>query len=222
MGTRNLTQVVHKGKTVISHYCQWDGMPDSAGRDQLAFLNGSGFHEREVKYSGYERKPSGRVLKFDFKTFVANLQKVKILTPEECEALWDAEGATNGCATLDVSNSFRLKHYTLHRDCTGAELLGRIQAGDEVKDVLEMNFAQNSLFCEWVYVLNLDRKVWEIHRGFNKSKLKSKDRFYRPDQKPDKQGYYACKPWMEFKLSTLPATIDKVVAKYKKENGDEE
>lgn len=52
-------------------------------------------------------------------------------------------------------------------------------------------FMQDSLFCEWAYIINLTENTLEVYRGFNKRKNKQAKR-YAVD-KPDDMGYYAVK-----------------------------
>lgn len=40
-------------------------------------------------------------------------------------------------------------------------------------------FADDSLFCEWAYVLDMDNDTLEIYKGFNKKPLDASERFYR-------------------------------------------
>ena len=49
------------------------------------------------------------------------------------------------------------------------------------------DFLRDSLFCEWGYVINLDKGVLEVYRGFQKAP--SKNRYYNPFGKDD---YYNC------------------------------
>jgi len=48
------------------------------------------------------------------------------------------------------------------------------------------NFMEDSLFCEWAYIYNLDKDVLEIYRGFQRS---SQDNRYKIE-KPSNEGYW--------------------------------
>ena len=190
MGTRNLTQVIFGGKIRLSHYAQFDGYFESAGKDQLAFLNGTGFPER----FGAE-EPTGRVIKFERTQFIANLNKLKVLNDTE--------------AREDTKNPY------LERVCSGANALAGIQSGNCKRTWLDLKFPYDSLFCEYLYLLDLDKNVWEVYLGFNSRKLAKTARFYAPE--PDQGGYYGVRLWETIPLNRLPKTMDKLIKRYKKE-----
>lgn len=69
----------------------------------------------------------------------------------------------------------------LSRDC-GADILWRAMTAPEpLKLVDERAFANDSLFCEWAYVLDYDARRFEVYKGFNKLKNPATSRF--PSQK---------------------------------------
>jgi len=60
------------------------------------------------------------------------------------------------------------------------------------------DFLRDSLFCEWGYVINLDKGVLEVYRGFQKAP--SKNRYYNPFSN---DGYYNCALIREVSFETL-------------------
>lgn len=58
-------------------------------------------------------------------------------------------------------------------------------------------FVQDSLFCEWAYVLDLDTMTFEVYRGFQKAKH-SAGRY--ASDKPNEGGYYPVA-----RVATFPA-----------------
>ena len=155
MGTRNLTAVVLDGEYKVAQYCQWDGYPSGQGATIAKFI------EKEM----------------NFKKFKKAVSNCRFITEEEVGNLWKEAGAdSSGMVSMDVSDSFKEKHPQLHRD-TGAEVLKMIQEHNGLKLHNEIEFAADSLFCEWAYVLDLDMKVLEIYRGFNVRGLNKKERF---------------------------------------------
>lgn len=66
MGTRNLTMVIHEGKTKVAQYGQWDGYPEGQGRIALKFLK-----------------------KCDLNKFREKINDVSFLTKRGLDKLWD-------------------------------------------------------------------------------------------------------------------------------------
>ena len=181
MGTRNLTMVVSNGKTKVAQYGQWDGYPEGQGSDILAFLKET-----------------------DLKEFKKKIDKVKWLTKKQC-------------AEIEEDKDWDITHPYLSRDCAG-QILKAIMNGEiEVNDypngkktvkvnvaglVDKSSFAADSLFCEWAYVIDLDKNVLEVYQGFNKTPLTEADRFfYLQDSKEE---YTPVKMIKSYPLSELP------------------
>jgi hypothetical protein len=59
------------------------------------------------------------------------------------------------------------------------------------------NFIEDSLFCEWAYIINLDTNVLEVYEGFQKEP--QHNRYYISE--PDNSGYYNCKLVAEIPLN---------------------
>jgi hypothetical protein len=68
-----------------------------------------------------------------------------------------------------------------HRELCGVtfeEILSLIMFGNVRNLENNIKFAQQSLHCEWGYVIDFDKRTFEIYKGFNKKNLTKKDRFY--------------------------------------------
>lgn len=59
------------------------------------------------------------------------------------------------------------------------------------------SFINDSLMCEWAYILNVDTKTLEIYEGFQKTRP-TKSRY--ANAKPSSSGYYACELIREIPL----------------------
>lgn len=94
------------------------------------------------------------------------------------------------------------KYSYLNRD-TGADILSFIIKDNDENIKLEnsIDFAQDSLFCEWAYVIDLDKNTFEVYEGFNKEPLSKEERFY---SEFNKKGYYPVKHVISFDLNELP------------------
>lgn len=159
MGTRNLVCVVVDGQMKVAQYGQWDGYLEGQGKNVLDFL-----------------------AKANIKKFTEAVRACRFITDAEVDAL--------------DSKNWQETHPQLSRD-RGAEILSMIlngkysvhgdsangykRVGKKVAPVRELvdssSFAGDGLFCEYAYVLDLDRKMLECYRGFNKDKSKLAGRF---------------------------------------------
>lgn len=193
MGTRHLTAVVLDGQYKIAQYGQWDGYPDGQGMTILTFL-----HD-EFNRALFENKV--RALRFG--------------TAEELQAEWTACGAdpNSPYVTFEVSAVHKERYPQNSRD-TGAGILKIVQDGPDGMALFDdLAFAANSLFCEWAYVIDLDRNTFEVFEGFNETKLGNGERFYflqdeekmKADKEPYTSNYYPVKLVVSFSLMNLPA-----------------
>ena len=201
MGTRNLTCVVQGGEFKLAQYGQWDGDPGSAGAIVLDFLKSLGGE--------------------DYEDFNERVSALKWITKEEHKKLWVDCGAdpddTGMGVPIGVSNEFRARHPELHRD-TGAEVLWAIldsSPGMKVQD--ESEFAKDSLFCEWAYVIDLDRNMFEVYKGFQKQPV-SKGRF--ASSAPSDSWYYPVALVAEYELGDLPSEEDMITDSYPSEKDE--
>jgi len=187
MGTRNLTCVQKDNKIVVSQYCQWDGYPDGQGTTVVEFIKN----------------------KFDKDLFIQKLKNVKQITQKEYKALWIECGADpdNSWVSMDISKKFNEKYPHLYRDF-GAEVLEFIQNSDSaIKLNNDKDFAKDSLFCEWVYVLNLDEDTLDVYSGFV-TKEPEASIFYNPEkdepqQKTADDKYYPVEKIISFKIRII-------------------
>lgn len=192
MGTRHLTCVVKDGEYKVAQYGQWDGYPSGQGSTILEFL---------------QTAPEGWEAKLDGCTWVDE---------QEFKSLWVECGADpdSDMVSFDVSGRFAKKYPALSRD-TGADVLQLIansESGLKLKNNLE--FANDSLYCEYAYVVDLDKGTFEVYEGFNNDPLDAGERFYTessPREAYDKTPYYPVKHKFTFQLSSLP-TLEEFLA----------
>lgn len=140
---------------------------------------------------------------------------IRELTVEKIEELVDRLKVVNDDTTPTEEDIEKLKLYTDLSVSTQSEkewyCLLRDTQGD-IKKILESgylleanNFINDSLFCEWGYIINLDTKKLEIYRGFQKKRpTKSRYKDFTPE--PDGSNaskYYACELIEEYELKKL-------------------
>jgi hypothetical protein len=192
VGTRNLTMVQKNNKLVVAQYCRWDGYPSGQGAKVLKFA----------------RKISNKLNRVKFEK---QLKKCINITEEELKKLSESDLGTlytdNDWVTIEQSDKLKNVLPTLHRD-TGADILDIIFHSKDKKIHLEDSscFTNNSLFCEWAYLINLDTNQLEVYVGFNKRPLKKSERFYSTDAPID--GFYPIKLLHTYDIDNLPEEND--------------
>lgn len=187
MGTRNLTCVVLGGEYKVAQYGQWYGYPSGQGATALTFLRG-----------------------MDKEVFIAKLSALSFISDADADAI-NAE-------LLDDQTLMQegKKYGHLSRD-RAAEILDIIYKEDpgSLKLQNSLNFAADSLFCEFAYVIDLDKNTFEVFTGFNRSPLAEGERFAflngEADQDHRSKKYTPVKHMHTFQLDALP-TVDEFLA----------
>lgn len=187
MGTRNLTCVYLDGKYRVAQYGQWDGYPEGQGMTCLHFLQ-----------------------RMDEEKFKKELLMIKPMPKGYTEGIMDALGARNGLMTMEQAAKLRELFPEFHRN-TAAGILQMIMDGDVGKYLVnEIEFAADSLFCEWCYVIDFDRRTFEVYEGFNHKPLTEEDRFFFLEEKSKKSWrenddqYHPVKLVKSWSLDALP------------------
>jgi hypothetical protein len=150
MGTRSSIIIFQDGKAK-GYYNQYDGYP----------MGGVG--ESVVK----ELRNIDRAKGWD--TFKANCKKVKlIIEGSRPSKAVQKKYEANGFYNEKVSNRSTEDWYCLLRECQNEGYIKEIMA-DRVWHMVDgTNFVHSSLFCEYAYVIDLDKMVIEFYKGFQK------------------------------------------------------
>lgn len=186
MGTRSLIVVKAGGEYKVAQYCQWDGYPEGKGLEILEFLRD----------------------KLDEQVFMDELKKLQWVDDAKLRKLKERFGQTSdGFMEFKDYDHFGHIFPEFHRD-TGADILPLIQDGNVLSGMLEnsLEFAADSLFCEWAYVIDFDERSYEVYQGFNKTPLDPDDRFYWLD-KPGVE-YHPVRLVADFFLGTIRLTTN--------------
>ena len=70
-------------------------------------------------------------------------------------------------------------------------------------------FAGDSLFCEWAYVIDLDNETFEIYKGFNKNPLDESDRFFNIQK--EESEYKPVKLLKSYSIRDLPQILPMIM-----------
>jgi hypothetical protein len=188
MGTRGLTVVVSNNNTKVAQYGQWDHYPSGQGVTALKILT-------EIMGKGM------------IDTFKEKVNNLKWLTQDQIDE-------------LNKEKDPYEKHPYLKRDW-GCQILEAVMwnkltveksfVSDETKYEFEIlgllnqeKFAGESLFCEWAYVVDLDKMTFEVYRGFNKEILGEDERFAKVKM-TDESEYKPVRHVKTYDLNNLPS-----------------
>lgn len=195
MGTRNLTMVISNGETKVAQYGQWDGYPEGQGAIALDFLVNTDLNQ--------------------FKEKLKSVRFMNTTKQKEIDKWLKSVGSKDGWMTGEQAELYHQKYPLLTRD-NGATILEKIMECEEETIWVQDNseFAADSLFCEWAYVIDLDKNVFEVYQGFNEQPLTKDDRFYylTPEAEKDNErkksyggnSYYPIKLAKTYDLTNLP------------------
>ena len=182
--------VVKDGEYKVAQYGQWDGYPSGQGVAILDFLK-----SKMVD------------------AFKENVIKCSWATKEDIFEYWSEFGynpyADKGIP-YEIGDKFCEKYPEFSRD-TGADILKIVaESSHGIKLRNDVDFARDSLFCEWAYVVDLDKNTFEVYKGFNEEPLDQSERFYTEELMEYHGGsqYYPVKLKASFELSNLPSKED--------------
>ncbi|MET3536751.1 hypothetical protein [Chryseobacterium limigenitum] len=190
MGTRNLTVVVHNKEAKIASYGQFDGYPDSLGLKLIKF------------YSNPENTKNLKEI----------LPKVRLWNDKDQklqDEFLESIGCTNGILNEKQKEAFKKRYPFRYRERYGKltegqilEVLLEFAHLDELTTIDAYDFASDSLFCEWAYVIDYDKNTFEVYKGLNTSGISEEDRFY--SLYDGENDYYPVKIIATFPLNNLP------------------
>ena len=177
MGTRHITAVVNEGQFVVAQYGQWDGYPTGAGNAIVALIRG----------------------KID--QLKASLKHIMPVDSGTVERYWSECGAQGWGADMETCQRFKAKYATLDRD-TGPDVLNiLIHTEVPIELFLNVDFIADGLFCEWVYVVDLDSGMFEIYQGFQ---IHPSENRFSTMFEGTTNGYYPPKLVATYPLDDLP------------------
>ena len=146
MGTRHLVMVKCDGKIKVAQYGQWDGYLEGQGKTIAKFLHNN---------------------KTDLNLFKQKVRRLRWAWPTQVEKTWVEAGAEPGqtSVTLDIADKHSEMFPELSRD-TGAKILKVIHDRNVDRVGNSKSFLRDSLFCEYAYLLDLDKETVTFYKGF--------------------------------------------------------
>ena len=104
---------------------------------------------------------------------------------------------------------------------TGADILKIVQDGKTVTGCVVNNigFAADTVGCEYVWVIDLDQRMFEVDFGFNRIPLNGGDRFYFLRDKVDREGCFPARIFAAWSLNDLP-TKEEFLKTFREDDND--
>ena len=90
----------------------------------------------------------------------------------------------------------------------GSMFLELIRKQSNLELIDSIDFAYDSLFCDYCYVLNMDNNTLEIYRGMNTTPLQPSDRFYNNGYR--RKEYYPVKLLKEYAFKDLKEYFNEI------------
>lgn len=181
MGTRHLVAVQSNNGYKIAQYGQWDGYPSGQGVEVLSFLKNA-----------------------DLTKFKIILDFVNFYTQEDLELIYEEHTDDGMIACGGKHEQYWNKHLQHISRNAGSRILPMVYQGGVRKLKNSISFAGSSLWCEYAYVIDLDKGVFEVYKGFNKEVI-TDGRFVSGDPELDStDGYEPVKLVRTYKLNNLP------------------
>lgn len=167
MGTRHLICVTLNGEYKVAQYGQWDGYPTEQGQTIVDFI-------------------SQKMILEDFKQAVSECRFISDKEFDKALQSCGIEGDSIHCGSIE-DRRFHSRFPELERD-SGGEILRLIQDFGKRNLRDSLSFAKDSLYCEWAYVIDLDKEVLEVYKGFQETKPPKNNRFGTRGKKGSYQG----------------------------------
>lgn len=194
MGTRGFVGFVSDEKETIT-YNHWDSYPSGVGLTALNFVRGFNSHTEE-----------------EYRQKALSLKRVSDDTPPTRDQVVELIGNAN----LGVSTGQAEEWYVLLRETHG-----------NPGPILDVGYAEHapewpldSLFCEWGYVVDFDRRKLEVYQGFQTRPPvhgRWAGRTPTPRYEGDSGGYHAVELVATYDFDDLP-TDEEFVAKLERDN----
>lgn len=179
MGTRGIYGL-RKNKKDKMTYNHYDSYPEGLGNTILDYIKQHTNKEMNILYDRLELVDQS--LKFDE------------LSDEQQKNISDMYFKENNNQQKDLS---KYDMYSLLHSFQGE--LNKYDDYDKINFMTDdASFIKDSLFCEWGYIINLDKNVLEVWEGFQKKPQKN-NRYGTKDN----NGYYPCKKIKEFKFKDI-------------------
>jgi hypothetical protein len=155
------------------------------------------------QWDGYPEGQGVTALEFIRKIVDSNLTNEFAYKVKNCRWITEEE-----VAAIEEDRNWPHKHPELSRDAGAGILQMVMDSKNGLVLVNRIDFAADSLFCEWAWLIDLDAWTFEAYKGFNQTRpLTEKDRFYFLVDK-EECGYHCIVKVAEWSIDNLPSNED--------------
>lgn len=190
MGTRSLTVVIHNNTVKFAQYGQFDGYPESLGVTLLKFFS---------KTSNSEALKS-MLPKMRLWNENDQKQEMEFFQSIDCENSW-----MNKEQRLQYQKRYPLRYLEVYGKLKEGKLLELLLQFNQLEEIVTTDsyeFAKDSLYCEWAYIIDFDKNAFEVYKGLNTMGIRPEDRFFSFYEKSN--DYYPVKIIRSFPIDKLP------------------
>jgi hypothetical protein len=145
MGTRGATGFLADGKWYVT-YNHFDSYPEYLGMRVLEFC-------KQVK---------------DWEALRENVKSLTLVNEHEKPTDEQMQEYANYYSNPNVDDHPVKDWYWLFHSLQGEGILYAVEKGDVKHMIDDHTFLANSLFCEWAYIIDLDKMKLRVYKGFQK------------------------------------------------------
>lgn len=155
-----------------------------------------------AQYGQWDHYPTGQgttILEFlkkpgNLELLAEKIVKCSFLTDQQIDALGNGDWLKS--------------HPQLSRDVGGEIFQAIVESEDGLELINKIEFAGDSLFCEWAYVVDFDEGTFEVYKGFNERSLKDGERFKYLEKEGDYSPVALAKKFNLKKLPSIKAFVN--------------
>jgi len=169
MGTRGSVGVITKSGEYKSSYNHFDSYPSGLGQEMVSLIMRI---NKEKKWDVFSKK----------------MEEIKFVDDDQ----EPTEEERNIYSKYHQNVSSGTDWYSLLRDLQGTGLFEEILNGEDIQHMINSNgFIEDSLFCEYAYIINLQNGTFEVYEGFQSEPQKG-NRFGEKADERSSGDYYPC------------------------------
>jgi hypothetical protein len=215
MGTKYLTAVIINEEVKVAQFGQNNGYPEASGIRILDFLRHTDLNEFRNAVLKTQLIDDSDLMRAEEEY---NNYRHTLQARSEYSRRLDLEFSESGKRIVELDREYLELPYINIDFTTGCHILRYILEPDIQPLPNYFEFARDSLFCEWAYIIDLDANTLEVFKGFNTQPLSEGERFYAyeglekyKDTERYEEAYEPVRFVVAFDLNDLPCEAEFLV-----------